>query len=75
MLSSKPYWLSSTTNFLKKVGILLTLGINFLNIELNKSLFLGAKMCSIHCLLQIKHTLYSIGIFLATVVTQFVVKY
>ena len=47
------------------------LGIIFLNTELNKLHFLRNEMIFMHCLLQIKQNIY---IFLANVVTQFIVK-
>ena len=50
------------------------LGIIFLNTELNKPHFLRYEMIFMHCLLQIKQNIYSIGIFRAPVVTQFIVK-
>ena len=56
-----------------KVGVEL-LGIIFLNTELNKPHFLRDEMIFIHCSLQIKQNIYSIGIFRAPVVTQFRVK-
>ena len=49
-------------------------GIIFLNTELNKPHYLRDEMIFMHCSLQIKHNIYSIGIFLAPVVTQFIVK-
>ena len=50
------------------------LGIFFLNTELNKPHFLRDEMIFMHCLLQIKQNIYSMGIFRAPVVTQFIVK-
>ena len=50
------------------------LGIIFLNTELNKPHFLRDEMIFMHCSLQIKQNIYSIGIFRAPVVTQFIVK-
>ena len=50
------------------------LGIIFLNTELNKLHFLRDEMMFMHCSLQIKHNIISIGIFRAPVVTQFIVK-
>ena len=49
------------------------LGIIFLNTELNKPQFLRDEMIFMHCSLQIKQNIYSIGIFRAPVVTQFIV--
>ena len=56
-----------------KVGVVL-LGMIFLNTELNKPHCLRDEMIFMHCSLQIKQNIYSIGIFLAPVVTQFIVK-
>ena len=56
-----------------KVGVVL-LGILFLITELNKPHFLRDEMIFMHCSLQIKQNIYSIGIFRAPVVTQFIVK-
>ena len=50
------------------------LGILFLNTELNKPQFLRDEMIFMHGSLQIKQNIYSIGIFRAPVVTQFIVK-
>ena len=50
------------------------LGIIFLNTELNKPHFMHDEKIFMHCLLQIKQNIYSIGIFRAPVVTQFIVK-
>ena len=58
---------------LEKVGVVL-LGIIFLNTKLNKPHFLRDGMSFMHCLLQIKQNIYSIVIFRAPVVTQFIVK-
>ena len=57
----------------RKVGEVL-LGIIFLNTELNKPQFLRDEMIFMNCWLQIKQKIYSIGIFRAPVVTQFIVK-
>ena len=57
----------------RKVGVVL-LGIIFLNTELNKPQFLSDEMLFVHCSLQIKQNMYSIGIFRASVVTQSIVK-
>ena len=52
------------------------LGIIFLNTVLNKpSHFLCDEMIFMHCSLQIKQHIYSIGFFRAPVATQFIVKY
>ena len=50
------------------------LGIIFLNTELNKPHFLRDEMICMHCSQQIKQNIYSIGIFRAPVVTQFIVN-
>ena len=60
------------THFLK-IGVVL-LGIIFLNTELNKLHFLRDEMMSMHWSLQRKQNIFSIGIFRAPVVTQFIVK-
>ena len=56
-----------------KVGVVL-LGVFFLYTELSKPHFLRDEMICMHCSLQIKQNIYSIGIFRAPVVTQFIVK-
>ena len=56
-----------------KVGVVL-LGIIFLNTELNKAHFLRDEMIVMHCSLQIKQNIYSIDIFLAPLMTRFIVK-
>ena len=50
------------------------IGIMFLNTKLNKQDFLRDEMIFMHCSLQIKHVIYSIGMFRASVVSQFIVK-
>ena len=45
-----------------------------MNTELKKPYFLRDETIFIHCLLQIKQNIYSIVIFRAPVVTQFIVK-
>ena len=50
------------------------LGIILLNTELNKPHFLRDVLIFIHCSLQIKQDIYSIGIFRAPVVTPFIEK-
>ena len=50
------------------------LGIIFLNTELNKPHILRDEMIFMHRSLQIKQNIYSIVIFRACVVTQFIVK-
>ena len=58
---------------LEQVGVVLS-GIIFLNTELNKPQFWRNEMIFMHCSLQIKQNIYSMGIFRAPVVTQFIVK-
>ena len=72
MPSTKCEGLSYPTHFLKSRVVLL--GIVFLNTELNKLHFLRDERIFMYCSLQIKQKIYSIGIFRATVVTQFIVK-
>ena len=57
-----------------KVGVVLLLGIIFLNAELKKPHFLWDKMIFMHCSLQIKQNIYLVGIFRTPVVTQFIVQ-
>ena len=64
--------LSYPTHFLKSRGSVIRK--KFLNTELEKLNVLRAEFIFMHCLLQIKQNIYSIGIFLAPVVTQFIVK-
>ena len=64
--------LSYPTHFLK--GRVVLLGIILMNTELNKLHFLRDEMIFMHCSLQIKQNIYSIVIFRAPVVTQFIVK-
>ena len=72
MPSTKCEGLSYPTHFLKSRVVLL--GIVFLNTELNKLHFLCNERIFMYFSLQIKQKIYSIGIFCATVVTQFIVK-
>ena len=72
MPTTKCEGLSYPTHFLKSRVELL--GIIFLNTELNKLHFLRDERIFMHCSLQIKQNIYSIGIFRAPVVTQFIVK-
>ena len=72
MPSTKCEGLSYPTHFLK-VGVVL-LGIIFLNTKLDKPHLLYDEMIFMHCSLQIKQSIHSIGIFRAPVVTQFIVK-
>ena len=85
MSSTKCEGLSYPNHFLK-VGVVffffffffylgvVSLRIIFLNTEQNKSHFLRDEMICMHCSLQIKQNIYSICIFCAPVVTQFIVK-
>ena len=50
------------------------LGIVFLNTELNKPQLLRDEMIFMHCSLEIKQNIYSLGIFRAPAVTQNIVK-
>ena len=50
------------------------IGMIFFNTELNKPHFLRDEMIFMHCSLQIKQNVYSMGIFSAPVGTQFIVK-
>ena len=72
MPSTKCEGLSYPTHFLKSRVVLL--GIIFLNTDLNKLHFLRDERIFMHCSLQRKQNIYSIGIFRAPVVTQFIVK-
>ena len=72
MSSTKYEGLSYPTHFMKSRVVLL--GIIFLNSELKNPHFLCDEMIFMHFLLQIKQNIHSIGIFLAPVVTQFIVK-
>ena len=72
MQSTNCEGLSYPTRFCKSRVVLL--GINLLNTELNKPQFLRDEMILMHCSLQIKQNIYSLGIFRAPVVTQFRVK-
>ena len=64
--------LSYPTHFLK-TGVLL-LEIVFFHTEVNKTNLLRNEMIFISCSLQIKQSMYAIGIFGAPVLTQFIVK-
>ena len=72
MPSTKCEGLSYPAHLLKSRVVLL--GIIFLNTELKKLHFLHDERIFMHCSLQIKQNVYSIGIFRAPVVTQFIVK-
>ena len=73
MRSTKCEGLSYPTHFLKSRGS----GIrnNFLEYRTNQAnFFLARRNDFMHCSLQIKQNIYSICIFRAPVVTQFIVK-
>ena len=72
MPSTKWEGLSYPTHF-RKVGVVL-LGIITLNTELNKPQFLCDEMMFLHCSLQIKQNIYSIGTCRPPAVTHFIVK-
>ena len=69
MPSTKCEGLSYPTHFFKSRVVLLV--IIFLNTELNKLHFLRDERIFMHCSLQIKQNIYSIGIYRAHVVTNF----
>ena len=72
MPSTKCEGLSYPTHFLKSRGSVIR--NNFLETELNKPHFVRDEMIFMHFSLQIKQNIYSIGIFRAHVVTQFIVN-
>ena len=72
MSSTKCEGLSYPTHFFKSRGSVIR--NIFLNTELNKAHFLRGEMIFMHCSLQIKQNIYSIDIFRAPVVTQFIGK-
>ena len=72
MLSTKYEWLSYPIHFLKSRGSIIR--NNFLKYRTKTPHFLRDEMSFMHCSLQIKQNIYSIGIFRAPVVTQFIVK-
>ena len=57
----------------RKVGVVL-FGIIFLNTERNKPQFLRDEMMFMDCSLQRKQNIYSVGMFRARVVTQFILN-
>ena len=73
MSSTKCEGLSYPTHFFKSRGSVIRNNF-FLNTELNKAQFLRDEMIFMHCSLQIKQNIYSIDIFRAPVVTQFIGK-
>ena len=72
MPSTKYEGLSYPTHFLKSMGSVNM--DNFLKYRTKQATFLRDKMICMHYSLQIKQNIYSIGIFHAPVVTQFIVK-
>ena len=72
MPTTKCEGLSYPTHLLK--SRVMFLGIFFLNTELNRLHSLIDESIFMHCSLQIKQNIYSIGIFRAPVVTQLKVK-
>ena len=73
MPSTKYEGLSYPTHFLKSMGSVNR--NNFLKYRTKQATFLRDETICLHCSLQIKQNIYSIGIFHAPVVTQFIVKY
>ena len=72
MPSTKYEGLSYPSHFLKSMG-----SVNrnsFLKYRTKRATFLHGEMICMHGSLQIKQNIYSIGIFHALVVTQFIVK-
>ena len=72
MPSTKYHGLGYPTNFCKYRGSVIR--NNFLEYRTKQATFLRDEMVFMHCSLQIKQTLYSIYMFRAPVVTQFIVK-
>ena len=72
MPSTKCEGLNYPTHFLKRRGSFIR--NNFLEYTTKQATLLRDEMIFMHCSLQIKENLYSIGIFRAPVVTQFIVK-
>ena len=72
MTSTKYEGLSYPTHFLKSRGSIIR--NNFLKCRTKKATFLRDKTIFMQCSLQIKQNIYSIGIFPAPVMTQFIVK-
>ena len=64
--------LSYPTHFCKSRGSVIR--NNFLEYRTKQATLLRDEMIFMHCSLQIKQNIYSIGIFRAPVVTQFIVK-
>ena len=72
MPSTKCEGLSYATHFLKSRGSVIR--YNFLEYRTKQATLFARRNDFIHCSLQIKQNIYSIGIFRAPVVTQFIVK-
>ena len=72
MPSTKCKGLSYPTHFLKSRGSVIR--NNFLEYRTKKATLLRNERIFMHCSLQIKQNIYSIGIFCTPVVTQFIVK-
>ena len=72
MPSTKCEGLSYPTHFLKSRGSVIR--NKFLNQNKTSHTFLRDEMIYMHCSLQIKQNIYSIGIFRVPVVTHFIVK-
>ena len=72
MPSTKYEGLSYPTRFLKSRGSVIR--NNLLEYRSKQATLFSRRMLSMHCSLQIKQNIYSIGIFRAPVVTQFIVK-
>ena len=72
MPSTKCEALSYLTHCCKSRGSVIR--NNFMNTKLNKPDFLRDETIFMLCSLQIKQNIYSIGIFRAPVVSQFIVK-
>ena len=72
MPSTKYEGLGYPTHFLKNWGCVIR--NNFLEYRTKQATFLRDEMIFMHWSLQIKQNIYSIGIFRAPVVTQFIAK-
>ena len=72
MLSTNCEGLSYPTHFCKSRGSVIR--NKFLEYRTKQATLLRDEMIFTHCSLQIKQNIYSIGIFRAPVVTQFIVK-
>ena len=72
MTSTKCEGLSYPTHFLKSRGSVIW--NIFLEYRSKQATLLRYKMILMHCSLQIKQNIYSIGIFPAPIVTQFIIN-